>query len=78
MFVLQLENDCGNVLLMFTSPGDDYDSPDKVKEYTIKYSKFASNLTEVKPLDKNRIGHMVCPPKSFTLKLDLHEFERNV
>ena len=45
-------------MLMFTSPGDDYDSPDKVKEYTIKYSKFASNLTEVKPSDKNRAGSL--------------------
>jgi hypothetical protein len=34
------------IKMKFTSPGDDYDSPDKVQKYTIKYSKFASNLTE--------------------------------
>ena len=40
-------NDCEYSTLEFTSPGDDLDSNDKVKEYIIKFSQFASNLTEV-------------------------------
>ena len=40
-------NGCEESTLEFTSPGDDLDSADKVKQYIIKFSQFASNLTEV-------------------------------
>ncbi len=33
--------------ISFTTPGDDFDSEDPVKMYTIKYSKYQGNLTEV-------------------------------
>jgi len=41
---LKLVNSCGRINITFTSPGDDYDSPDKVKQYIIKYSQNATNL----------------------------------
>ena len=40
-------NDCGAVKLTFTAPGDDFDSTEPAKEYIIKYSEYASVLTEV-------------------------------
>ena len=42
-----MKNLCTDSTLSFVSPGDDFDSEDLVKSYTIKYSKYASNLTEV-------------------------------
>ena len=38
---------CSAPQLKFTSPGDDFDSPAPVTKYTIKYSMYAENMTQV-------------------------------
>merc|ERR1719259_291742 len=42
---LKTAEPCGNFFLDFTSPGDDLDSEDKVKSYTIKFASSPGNLT---------------------------------
>ena len=38
---------CGTPQMTFTSPGDDFDSFKPVQKYTIKYSMYSNNMTQV-------------------------------
>jgi hypothetical protein len=52
---LRVTNQPGIVRLEFTAPGDDLDSNDAAKEYVIKYSSTAGNLTG-ENFDKNEFS----------------------